>query len=318
MSKFFIEHPIFANVIAIITMILGAVCIFNLPIAQYPGDHAADDPGHHQLSGRQRRNGRQDHRHPDRAGGQRRRERDVHVVDQRQRRQLHADHQFQGRQRSQHLAVAGAELRQCRSRAIAGRRQRAGRHRPQGQHQHSAGRQSLSPRTTRSTRPFWPITPSSTCSIRWRGLPGVGQVKVVGAGKYSMRVWLDPNKLQYYGLTTLDVQKAIQQQNVEVVAGQLGGPPVPKDQAFQFTVNALGRLSDVEEFENIIVKSSATAKPRRSSASRTWRASSSASRRSPTSRRCSASRPRTSSFYTLPGANDLAVAKEVLSAGRAR
>jgi HAE1 family hydrophobic/amphiphilic exporter-1 len=86
-------------------------------------------------------------------------------------------------------------------------------------------------------------------------LPGVGQVAVRGAGKYSMRVWLDPNKLQYYGLTTLDVQKAIQQQNVEVVAGQLGGPPVPKDQAFQFTVNALGRLSDVEEFENIIVKS---------------------------------------------------------------
>ena len=58
-------------------------------------------------------------------------------------------------------------------------------------------------------------------------LPGVGQLNVVGAGKYSMRVWLDPEKLRYFGVTTLDVQRAIQGQNVEVVAGQLGSPPVP-------------------------------------------------------------------------------------------
>jgi HAE1 family hydrophobic/amphiphilic exporter-1 len=85
-------------------------------------------------------------------------------------------------------------------------------------------------------------------------LPGVAQVKIVGAGAYSMRVWLDPNKLQYYKLTTMDVVNAIQQQNVQVVAGQLGAPPVPSDQAFQFTINALGRLSDPSQFENIIVK----------------------------------------------------------------
>ncbi len=85
-------------------------------------------------------------------------------------------------------------------------------------------------------------------------LPGIAQVKVVGAGAYSMRVWLDPNKLQYYNLTTMDVVNAIQQQNVQVVAGQLGGPPVPSGQAFQFTINALGRLADVSQFEDIIVK----------------------------------------------------------------
>jgi HAE1 family hydrophobic/amphiphilic exporter-1 len=85
-------------------------------------------------------------------------------------------------------------------------------------------------------------------------LPGVAQVKVVGAGAYSMRVWLDPNKLQYYRLTTMDVVNAIQQQNVQVVAGQLGGPPVPSGQAFQFTINALGRLEDVSQFADIIVK----------------------------------------------------------------
>ena len=58
-------------------------------------------------------------------------------------------------------------------------------------------------------------------------LPGVGQIRVVGAGPYSMRVWLDPNKLHDYSITTLDVVNAIQGQNVQVVAGQMGGPPVP-------------------------------------------------------------------------------------------
>ncbi|MFA4903258.1 MAG: efflux RND transporter permease subunit [Desulfobaccales bacterium] len=85
-------------------------------------------------------------------------------------------------------------------------------------------------------------------------LPGVAQVKCVGAGQYAMRVWLDPNKLQYYGLTTMDVVDAIKQQNIQVAAGELGGPPVPSNQAFQFTVNALGRLEDVTQFENIIIK----------------------------------------------------------------
>ena len=86
-------------------------------------------------------------------------------------------------------------------------------------------------------------------------LDGVGQIMVFGAGPYSMRVWLDPNKLKYYNLTTLDVVHAIQQQNVQVVAGRLGAPPVPADQTFQFTVNALGRLADVKQFQDIIVKS---------------------------------------------------------------
>ncbi|MBI4794328.1 MAG: multidrug efflux RND transporter permease subunit [Deltaproteobacteria bacterium] len=85
-------------------------------------------------------------------------------------------------------------------------------------------------------------------------LPGVGQIKVVGAGTYSMRVWLDPNKLHHFNLTTMDVVNAIQQQNVQVAAGKLGGPPVPPDQTFQFTINALGRLSDISQFEDIIVK----------------------------------------------------------------
>ena len=84
---------------------------------------------------------------------------------------------------------------------------------------------------------------------------GVGQVRVFGAGSYAMRVWLDPKRLQTFGLTTADALAAIQGQNIQVVSGQLGGPPVPADQPFQFTINALGRLSDVSQFEDIIIKS---------------------------------------------------------------
>jgi len=86
-------------------------------------------------------------------------------------------------------------------------------------------------------------------------LPGVGQIAVRGAGPYSMRVWLNPEKLRYFSLTTTDVVNAIQSQNLQVAAGQLGGPPVPANQTFQFTVNALGRLADVTQFENIVIKS---------------------------------------------------------------
>ncbi|MFZ4698467.1 MAG: efflux RND transporter permease subunit [Candidatus Methylumidiphilus sp.] len=86
-------------------------------------------------------------------------------------------------------------------------------------------------------------------------LSGVGQVSILGAGPYSMRVWLDPQKLKAYGLTAPAVQQAIQAQNAQVIAGQIGGPPTAEGQIFQFTVNALGRLSDVAQFEDIIVKS---------------------------------------------------------------
>jgi HAE1 family hydrophobic/amphiphilic exporter-1 len=92
-------------------------------------------------------------------------------------------------------------------------------------------------------------------------LPGIGQVRVFGAGQYSMRVWLDPNRLKQFNLTTTDVLNAIGDQNVQVVAGQLGAPPVSSGQVFQFTINSLGRLSDADQFENIIVKSNTGPSP---------------------------------------------------------
>src|SRR5580704_7393527 len=85
-------------------------------------------------------------------------------------------------------------------------------------------------------------------------LPGVGNVNVLGVGQYSMRVWLDPQKLYTYGLTPSEVSRVIQEQSQPVTAGQVGTPPAPKDQDFQFTVDIQGRLSTPEEFGNIIVK----------------------------------------------------------------
>ncbi|HKC03024.1 MAG TPA: efflux RND transporter permease subunit, partial [Sphingomicrobium sp.] len=85
-------------------------------------------------------------------------------------------------------------------------------------------------------------------------LPGVGNVTVFGAGQYSMRVWLDPNKLQVRGLMPQDVISAIQQQSQQVTAGQVGMPPTPAGQAFQYTLNVNGRLDDKDQFEDIIVK----------------------------------------------------------------
>src|SRR6202789_2363563 len=84
-------------------------------------------------------------------------------------------------------------------------------------------------------------------------LSGVGNVTVFGAGQYSMRVWLDPNKLQVRGLMPQDVIQAIQQQSQQVTAGQIGMPPTPPGQAFQYTLNVKGRLDDTSQFEDIIV-----------------------------------------------------------------
>ena len=87
-----------------------------------------------------------------------------------------------------------------------------------------------------------------------RRLNGVGDVSVLGAGQYAMRVWLNPDLLQARGLTPQDVISVIQQQSQEVTAGQAGAPPAPRGQDFQYTLNLNGRLNDPSEFENLVVK----------------------------------------------------------------
>jgi HAE1 family hydrophobic/amphiphilic exporter-1 len=88
-------------------------------------------------------------------------------------------------------------------------------------------------------------------------VPGVGEVMIFGTRNFSMRVWLDPEALRARDLTVDDVLGAIREQNVEVAAGQIGAPPMPTEQIFQYTVKTLGRLTEVEQFQNIILRSEA-------------------------------------------------------------
>src|SRR5436189_2035796 len=83
---------------------------------------------------------------------------------------------------------------------------------------------------------------------------GVGSITVFGSRDYSMRIWLDPDRLQTVGLTAGDVVLALQAQNVQVAGGVLDQPPMPKQGAFQFAVQTLGRLANPDEFGNIVVK----------------------------------------------------------------
>ncbi|CDX59357.1 multidrug efflux system protein [Mesorhizobium plurifarium] len=85
-------------------------------------------------------------------------------------------------------------------------------------------------------------------------LPGVGDVQIFGERRYSMRVWLDPDKLANLGITAVDVQNAISEQNVQVAAGKIGQSPAPAGTAFEMQVNAVGRLSDPKEFGDIVVR----------------------------------------------------------------
>ena len=87
-------------------------------------------------------------------------------------------------------------------------------------------------------------------------LPGMGQVQVFGGGDYSMRVWLDPQKLAARNLTAGDVVDSIREQNVQVAAGQIGAPP-STDSQFQLSINAMGRLTDEQQFRDIVIKTGA-------------------------------------------------------------
>jgi HAE1 family hydrophobic/amphiphilic exporter-1 len=85
-------------------------------------------------------------------------------------------------------------------------------------------------------------------------VPGIGSVQVFGAGQYAMRLWVKPDQLAKLGITVPDVVSAIQAQNAVNPAGQIGAAPVPKGQEFTYTVRAQGRLTSLEDFEQIIVR----------------------------------------------------------------
>ncbi len=150
-------------------------------------------------------------------------------------------------------------------------------------------------------------------------LPGVGNVLVFGAGNYAMRIWLDPQKMLAYQLVPSDVINAISNQNKQISAGQLAAPPIAGKQAYQFTVNVPGQLADPREFGEIIVKSEAAQANQSATAAssakivrirdvgRVELGSSNYSQYA----RLNGKPTAAIGIFQLPGANALAVAKEV-------
>jgi multidrug efflux pump len=90
-------------------------------------------------------------------------------------------------------------------------------------------------------------------------LPGVGDITYLGQRDYSMRLWLDPQKLASYNLIPQDIIQAVQGQNIQVAAGQIGQPPTPHGQVSQYIITTLGRLENTDQFANIIVKNQGAA-----------------------------------------------------------
>lgn len=150
-------------------------------------------------------------------------------------------------------------------------------------------------------------------------LPGVGNVLIFGSGSYAMRIWLDPQKMLTYALNPADVLNAISQQNKAISAGQIASPPTAGKQAYQFTVNVPGLLTNVDDFSNIIVKTISTQPNQNSDNSssakvvrirdvgRVELGSSNYSMSANLNNKPTAA----IGIYQLPGANALQVAKEV-------
>ena len=92
------------------------------------------------------------------------------------------------------------------------------------------------------------------CKDELLRVDGISDVNIFGQRDYSMRVWLDPQKLAYRNMTAMDVVAAIQNENVDAPAGRIGQPPILSGQMFEFPLDALGRLSTPEQFGNIVVK----------------------------------------------------------------
>ena len=259
-SRFFIDHPIFANVIGFVTIIIGLVCIYRLPVAQYPDvvpptiQVSARYPGSNaevvaQTIGipiEEAVNGV---------------ENSIYMSS------------TSGSDGSYNLTITfdiGTDLNAAMA-LVQNLVNSSLAQLPGGATQQGVTIKKVSPNILlvislySDDDQFDDIFLSNYATINLQyplgQIPGIGQVRVFGAGLYSMRVWLDPNKLEAYGLTTNDVLAAIQGQNLQVASGQLGAPPVPEDQPFQFTINALGRLSRSAQFKEIIVKSTSGEAP---------------------------------------------------------
>jgi HAE1 family hydrophobic/amphiphilic exporter-1 len=252
-SKFFIERPVLANVIAILMVVIGAVALFQLPVAQYPDVVPPTVSVTTRYPGASARTVIETVALPI--------EQQVNGVEGMIYMQSYA-----ASDGSYNLTVTfkiGTDLNFAQvlvqnrvSSALASLPQSV---QAQGVVVQKKSTSMLQIATLTSTNPKHDsLLLANYASISLKDdlsrLPGVGNVTVFGAGNYAMRIWLDPNKMKARGLNVSDVVGALQSQNSQVTAGQLGAPPGPETVPFQYTLNVFGRLSDTSEFANVIVK----------------------------------------------------------------
>ena len=255
-SKFFIERPILANVIAILTVVIGAVAVFALPVAQYPNVVPPTVQVTTRYPGASARTVIDTVALPI--------EQQVNGVEG-----MIYMQSFAADDGSYSLTVTfkiGTDLNFAQV-LVQNRVSAALSSLPQAVQSQGVVVQKKSTAIlqivtlTSPDKRYDSLYLANYATINLKDelsrLPGVGNVNVFGAGQYAMRVWLDPEKMKARGLIVQDVINALQQQNTQVTAGQIGAPPAPRDVPFQYTLNVSGRLDDVSQFANVIVKTGA-------------------------------------------------------------
>src|SRR6516165_279540 len=253
MSEFFIARPVLANVIALVTMLLGGVALFNLPVAQYPPitpptiQVTANYPGANAktlvetvaLPIEQQVNGVEKMLY------------------------MQSTCTSDGRYSlivtfkvGTNLDLAQVLVQNRVSAALAQLPQTVQQQGIVTKKKSTAILQIVS--LTSPDNRYDSLFLSNYATLRLRDrlarLPGVADVTVFGIGQYSMRIWLDPQQMRQRSLMPNDVISAIQQQNMRVPAGQIAMPPVPGGEDFQLLIEVKGDLATVDEFADIIVK----------------------------------------------------------------
>ncbi|MPZ40167.1 MAG: multidrug efflux RND transporter permease subunit [Rhizobiales bacterium] len=252
-SKFFIERPVLANVIAILMVVIGLVALVNLPVAQYPDVTPPTVQVTTRYPGANARTVIDTVALPI--------EQQVNGVEG-----MIYMQSYSGDDGSYSLTVTfkiGTDLNFAQV-LVQNRVATALASLPQAVQVQGVTTQKRSTAILQIVALSSPdsrydsLYLANYATIRLKDelsrLPGVGNVVVFGAGQYSMRIWLDPEKLQARELTPRDVINALQQQSQQVTAGQIGAPPAPAGQDFQYTLNIYGRLDDAEQFANVIAK----------------------------------------------------------------